>query len=292
MTLCHGGRPFLSALLASDPYVAQTIGIEAWNDRQPVDVDTDNTAIVSGATQLVPDASDNDNVASARPRMRAGVESDTLRITFIPAASTADNTASATTSAPTIVDDPTDNTASAASGSAATIVDDPTDNTASAASTATVVVDDPTDNTAAAATTTAEDATATAFVSLPGSDNVIAAFGVPRRKGSMVAVIDDPTDNTASAASSSIVVDDPTDNTASAATIVVDDPTDNTVSAATSADTIVDDPSENTASAVTSEEATTTAFVSLPGSDNLIAAYGVPGRVEGMLVVADSAQTI
>ncbi|CAI5948480.1 unnamed protein product [Closterium sp. NIES-65] len=132
----------------------------------------------------------------------------------------------------------------------------------------------------------------TASVSLPGSDNVIAALDVPRRKGSLVSVIDDPTDNTASVRASPsgpIIVDDLSDNTASVSTTaIVDDPTDNTASAVASAATVVDDTTDNTASVRTSDaqdEATTTAYVSLPGSDNVIYAYHVPARREGTLVV-------
>ncbi|CAI5491496.1 unnamed protein product [Closterium sp. Naga37s-1] len=157
----------------------------------------------------------------------------------------------------------------------------------------------------------------TASVSLPGSDNVIAALALPRRKGSLVSVIDDPTDTSASdaaavadlSAATAVTFDGPTDNTASvgasssaavivedlsdntasvATTVIIDDPTDNTASAVASSATVVNNPTDNTASAGTGdaarEETTTTAHVSLPGSDNKIYAYHVPARREGMLV--------
>ncbi|CAI5527478.1 unnamed protein product [Closterium sp. Naga37s-1] len=254
-SLCHGARPLFTALLTSDPYAAQAVNVEEGSDAAKnllaeADVaaaDNDNTASVAGATTIVSTAADNDNVASAIPEM-IPADVDSNSVGFL-----------------------------------------------------------------------------TASVSLPGSDNVIAALGVPRRKGSLVSVIDDPTDNTASvrisesaaavvadlSAATTVTFDDPTDNTASvrasasvptivddlsdntasvATTTIVDDPTDNTASAVASAATVIDDPTDNTASLRTSDaqdEATTTAYVSLPGSDNVIYAYHAPARREGTLVVVN-----
>ncbi|CAI5478481.1 unnamed protein product [Closterium sp. Yama58-4] len=256
-TLCHGARPFLTALLTSDPYAAQALGIEAGNgveknqlaEAEVAAADNDNTASVAGATEIVSTAANNDNVASAIPRtMTAGVDSDSVR--FL----------TASVSLPG-----SDNVIEALNvprrkGSLVSVIDDPTDNTASVgASTSSAVIDDPADNSASASTTVS---------------------------------FDDPTDNSASvgASASAAVIDaDLSDNTASAATTVkFDDPTDNTASAgasAASAAVIVDDLGDNTASA--RESATTTAYVSLPGSDNEIYAYRVPARREGMLVVVN-----
>ncbi|CAI7789396.1 unnamed protein product [Closterium sp. NIES-53] len=253
-TLCHGARPLFTALLTSDPYAAQAVNIEAGNDgaknsmaeAELAAADKDNTASVAGATEIDSNGADNDNVASANPGMIPSDAVDSDSVGFL-----------------------------------------------------------------------------TASVSLPGSDNVIAALALPRRKGSLVSVIDDPTDNTASVGSSasdaaavadlsaatSVTFDDPTDNTASvsasssaavivddlsdktasvATTVIIHDPTDNTASALASSATVINNPTDNTASAGTGdaarEETTTTAYVSLPGSDNKIYAYHVPARREGMLV--------
>ncbi|CAI5466093.1 unnamed protein product [Closterium sp. Yama58-4] len=272
-TLCHGARPFLTALLTSDPYAALAV-VEAGNDRPKnqiaeadvVAADSDNTASVAGATEIVSTAADNDNVASAiHGTMTADVDSDSVGfLTASVSLPGSDNVIAALNvprrkgSLVSVIDDPTDDTASVGASTSAAVIDaDLSDNTASAATT--VKFDDPTDNTASVGASAA----------------------------SAAVIVDDLGDNTASAVATTATVDDPTDNTASVATsaaTVIDDPTDNTASVASAA-TVVDDPTDNTASA--REGATTTAYVSLPGSDNEIYAYRVPARREGMLVVVN-----